>query len=194
MNAVLSQSVSEAVQVTQSLVALSGKVATGARLIADAFLAGNKILVCGNGGSAAEAAHLTTEFVCRFNRDRPAYPAICLSTHGGDLTAIGNDYAFNNVFARQVEAFARPGDVLIALSSSGNSENVLRALRASRRANCQSIALLGHGGGLCAGLADIEMVVSSTVIARIQEAHLLIIHTMCELIEAELAKAPAAAQ
>ena len=194
MNPVLSQNINDAVQVAQSLVALSGKVTASARLVADAFLAGNKILVCGNGGSAAEAAHLTTEFVCRFNRDRPPYPAICLSTHGGDLTAIGNDYAFNNVFARQVEAFARPGDVLIALSSSGNSENVLRALRAVHRVTGKSIALLGNGGGLCAGLADIELVVNSAVTARIQEAHLLIIHTMCELIEAELARARTAIQ
>jgi D-sedoheptulose 7-phosphate isomerase len=162
------------------------QVAAAANKISNALRQGNKLLACGNGGSAADASHFTTEFVCRFNKDRRPYPAISLAAHGGDLTAIGNDYNFNDVFARQVEAFGRPGDVLVVFSTSGRSENIRRALLAAAKCGVATISFLGKDGGTCAGLAEVEMLVQSKTTARIQEMHQLLLHTVCELIEEQL--------
>ncbi len=166
---------------------LSGQVDRAADVIATALLGGNKLLACGNGGSAADASHLTTEFVCRFERDRRPYPAISLATHGGDMSAIGNDYSFNELFARQVQCFGQPGDVLAAFTTSGQSENVLRALQAARECGVLSIAFLGRDGGHCAGLADVELIVRDQVTARIQEGHKILLHTICEIVEERFA-------
>jgi phosphoheptose isomerase len=166
---------------------LSGNVERAANVIATALLGGHKLLACGNGGSAADASHLTTEFVCRFQRDRRPYPAISLATHGGDMTAIGNDYSFNDLFSRQVQCFGQPGDVLAAFTTSGQSENVLRAIKAARECGVTSIAFLGRDGGQCAGIADIELLVRDQVTARIQEAHKLLLHTICEIVEERFA-------
>jgi D-sedoheptulose 7-phosphate isomerase len=165
---------------------LGPQVAVAANGLAAALLRGNKLLACGNGGSAADASHLTTEFVCRFNKDRRPYPAISLATHGGDLTAIGNDYDFNDIFARQIEAFGHSGDVLMAFSTSGRSENVRRALVTAKRLGLLTISLLGKDGGSCAGLAEIEFLVRGTTTARIQETHQLLLHSICELVEEQL--------
>jgi D-sedoheptulose 7-phosphate isomerase len=165
------------------LAELEPQVALAADAIATALLSGRKLLACGNGGSAADASHMTTEFVCRYSRDRRPYPAISLATHGGDMTAIGNDYAFDELFARQVRAFGQPGDVLVAFTTSGQSENVRRALVAAKEVGVLSIAFLGRNGGKCAGLADIELIVSGDVTARIQEGHKLLLHTICEIVE-----------
>lgn len=170
---------------------LSGQVERAADVIATALIAGNKLLACGNGGSAADASHLTTEFVCRFQRDRRPYPAISLATHGGDMTAIGNDYSFNDLFSRQVQCFGQTGDVLAAFTTSGQSENVLRALQAARERGVISIAFLGRDGGQCAGVADIELIVRDQVTARIQEAHKLLLHTICEIVEERFAASAA---
>jgi phosphoheptose isomerase len=140
---------------------LEKQVAEASDALAEALVSGKKLLACGNGGSAADASHLTTEFVCRFNRDRKPYPAISLATHGGDLTAIGNDYDFKDVFARQVEAFGVPGDILMAFTTSGKSENVRRALAAAKAGQLRTVAFLGRDGGTCKGLADIELLVES---------------------------------
>ena len=156
-------------------------------MIAAALLSGHKLLACGNGGSAADASHLTTEFVARFDRERRAYPAISLATHGGDLTAIGNDYSFADLFARQVQAYGRPGDVLVVFTTTGNSENVFRALAAAKDLSVKTIAFLGRDGGKCAGLADVELLVRGKVTARIQEGHKFLLHTICELAEEQLA-------
>jgi D-sedoheptulose 7-phosphate isomerase len=158
-------------------------VEEAAERISQALRKGDKLLACGNGGSAADASHFTTEFICRFNSDRRPYPAISLATHGGDLTAIGNDYDFKDVFARQVEGFGRRGDVLIAFSTSGQSENVRRALIAAKEHGLQTISFLGKDGGKCAGLADIELLIANNNTARIQEMHKLLLHTICELTE-----------
>ncbi len=166
---------------------LSGQVDRAADVIATALLGGNKLLACGNGGSAADASHLTTEFVCRFERDRRPYPAISLATHGGDMSAIGNDYSFNELFARQVQCFGQPGDVLAAFTTSGQSENVLRALQAARECGVLSIAFLGRDGGHCAGLADVELIVRDQATARIQEGHKILLHTICEIVEERFA-------
>lgn len=157
-----------------------------ADMLARALLEGNKLLACGNGGSAADASHFTTEFVCRFNRDRRPYPAISFAAHGGDLTAIGNDYEFGELFARQVEAFGKPGDVLAVFSTSGRSENIHRALLAAKRQRLSSIAFLGMDGGVCKGIADIELLVASPKTARIQETHKLLLHTLCEIVDSQL--------
>jgi ADP-L-glycero-D-manno-heptose 6-epimerase len=157
-----------------------------AERLAMTLLSGGKILACGNGGSAADASHFTTEFVCRFNKNRKPYPAISLATHGGDLTAIGNDYDFNDIFARQIEAFGRCGDILMAFTTSGQSENVRRALLMAKRQQVLSVSFLGKDGGGCVGLADIELLVNSGTTARIQEMHQLLMHTVCELVEIHL--------
>lgn len=164
----------------------ASQIADAAERISQAMRKGDKLLACGNGGSAADASHLTTEFVCRFNADRPPYAAISLATHGGDLTAIGNDYDFKDVFARQVEGFGRPGDVLVAFSTSGRSENVRRALIVAKVRGLQTISFLGNDGGKCTGLADVELLVANENTARIQEMHKLLLHTICELTEEQL--------
>jgi D-sedoheptulose 7-phosphate isomerase len=148
--------------------------------------AGGKLLVCGNGGSAADAAHLATEFVVRFARERRGYPAICLSNDGGTLTAAGNDYGVDEIFARQVAAFGQEDDVLICLTTSGNSRNVMRALEEANGRGLHTIALLGRDGGATTGAAAIEFLVRSDSTARIQEAHMLLLHVLCEAVEERL--------
>ena len=187
MKSILQKNIQQAIEVFQSLVLFDATVEAAASAIGKSLLSGSKLLACGNGGSAADASHLTTEFVCRFNQDRRPYPAISLATHGGDITAIANDYAFDDIFSRQVEAFAVEGDVLMAFSTSGKSENVRRGLMAARKCKVKSIALLGKDGGVCAGLADFEIVVRHDVTARIQEAHKLLLHSICERVEIMLA-------
>jgi D-sedoheptulose 7-phosphate isomerase len=157
-----------------------------AELVRNCLLSGGKLLVCGNGGSAADGADFATEYTCRFIRDRKAYPAINLSACGSLLTALGNDYGYERTFARQVEAFGKPGDVLVAITTSGNSENVRLALEAARLAGVHSLALLGRDGGKCKGVADIELIVQSTVTARIQEGHKFLLHSLCEQVEGSL--------
>jgi D-sedoheptulose 7-phosphate isomerase len=165
---------------------LQPQVTVAADLIATALLGGNKLLACGNGGSAADASHLTTEFVSRFDRERRPFPAISLTAHGGDLTAIGNDYDFRDLFGRHVKAFGKPGDVLAAFTTSGRSENVRRALLAAREAKMHSIAFLGGDGGASKGIADVELLVPSEITARIQEVHKLLLHTICEIVETQI--------
>jgi phosphoheptose isomerase len=184
---VLAANIDDAVRTLESLRTLEVDLHRAAQAVTVALTAGHKLLACGNGGSAADAAHLTTEFVCRYHRDRKPYPAIALTTHGGDLTAIANDYHFHHAFARQVHAFAKPGDILVAFTTSGQSENIRRALLAARETGAQSIAFLGRDGGNCLGLADIELLVPGQLSARIQEAHKLLLHTLCELADQTLA-------
>jgi D-sedoheptulose 7-phosphate isomerase len=183
---VLRRNVDEATATFRSLLALEADVEKAAGLIAEALALGRKLLTCGNGGSAADAMHFATEMVARFDKDRRPYPALCLATSGGDLTAIANDYAFTEVFARQVEAFGQPGDVLVAISTTGRSENVRRALEVARGKQMTTIALLGKDGGPTKGLGDVELLVPCMVTARIQEAQKLLIHTLCERIEERL--------
>lgn len=184
---VVSTNIAAAMALLQQLAGLEPQMEAAAEIIAAALLAGQKLLACGNGGSAADASHLTTEFVSRFDRERRPYAAISLSTHGGDLTAIGNDYSFADLFARQVQAYGRPGDVLAAFTTSGKSENVLRALVEAKEINVKTIAFLGRDGGRCAGLADVELLVGGNSTARIQEGHKFLLHTICELVEEQLA-------
>ena len=183
---VVSTNIADAKAVLEQLAGLESQIEAAAEMIAAALLSGHKLLACGNGGSAADASHLTTEFVARFDRERRAYPAISLAAHGGDLTAIGNDYSFADLFARQVQAYGRPGDVLAVFTTTGNSENVFRALVAAKDLSVKTIAFLGRDGGKCAGLADVELLVGGKVTARIQEGHKFLLHTICELVEEQL--------
>ncbi|MEP7015438.1 MAG: SIS domain-containing protein [Verrucomicrobiota bacterium] len=178
--------ISGATKTLQSLVDLEQQMAQAADLIEQCLRAGNKLLVCGNGGSAADAAHFATEFVVRFIKDRPAYPAICLTGDGGLLTAAGNDYGFDEIFARQIAALGKENDLLICLTTSGKSMNVKRALEEAKSQKLKTIALLGRDGGSTAGLADLDLLVRGDSTARIQEAHKLLLHVLCETVEARL--------
>jgi len=176
---------------TETLRALSGlepQMAQAADVIDQCLHAGNKLLVCGNGGSAADASHLATEFVVRFAKDRRALPAICLTGDGGILTAAANDYGFDEIFARQVAAFGVPGDVLLCLTTSGKSKNLIRALEEAKARKLKTIAFLGRDGGSTIDVADIDLLVKSDSTARVQEAHQLLLHVLCEIIEDRLEK------
>ncbi len=176
----------DAQRMISSLLPLEPKVLEAAKLLIDSLRGGHKLLACGNGGSAADASHMTTEFVVKYDRDRRPYPAISFATNGGDLTACANDGFADDVFSRQVRAFAQPGDIFFAFSTSGNSENVFRALTTAKDLGIASVALLGKGGGRCKGIATVDLLVPHTVTARVQEGHKLLLHTICELFEAEL--------
>lgn len=151
--------------------------------ISECFKNGNKILVAGNGGSAADAQHFAGEIVCRFKKERKGYPAISLNSNTSIITAWGNDYEFRTIFSRQVEALGNEGDIFIGISTSGNSENVIEAVKKAKENGLKTICLLGKDGGLLRNLADISIVVSSNDTPRIQEVHILIIHAICEEIE-----------
>jgi D-sedoheptulose 7-phosphate isomerase len=183
---ILRSAVAAAKETLQSLSRLEGQVEKAADLIEECLRAGNKLLVCGNGGSAADASHFATEFVVRFMKDRPAYPAICLAGDGGLLTAAGNDYGFDEIFARQVAAFGRPGDLLICLTTSGKSKNVERALEEAKARKLKTITFLGRDGGSTIGMADVDLLVRGDLTARIQEAHQLLLHVLCETVEVRL--------
>lgn len=152
-------------------------------VLQDCLASKNKILVCGNGGSAATAQHFVAELVCRFRDDRPALAAIALTADSMTLTAVGNDYGYAQVFARQVEALGVPGDVLVALSTSGQSPNVIEAARTARSKQCKVVAFTGMDGGALAPLADVSVRAPSQVVARIQEVHDVCIHAIAEALE-----------
>src|SRR6059058_1566232 len=178
--------IAAATETFRSLSSLEAQMVNAADLIEQCLRAGNKLLVCGNGGSAADAAHFATELVVRFAKDRRAYPAICLTSDGALLTAAANDYGFDEIFARQVAAFGVPGDVLICLTTSGKSRNVERALEEAKARKLKTIAFLGRDGGSTIGMADVDLLVHGDSTARIQEAHQLLLHVLCETIESRL--------
>src|SRR5262245_55720335 len=184
----LDQAIGESVRTLESLKNLGREVNQAADLIEQCLLAGNKLVVCGNGGSATDASHFATELVVRFTKDRRALPAICLTSDSGILTAAGNDYGFDEIFARQVAAFGIQGDVLICLTTSGKSKNLIRALEEAKARQLKTIAFLGRDGGSTVGIADIDLLVTSDSTARVQEAHQLLLHVLCEIIESHLDK------
>jgi D-sedoheptulose 7-phosphate isomerase len=158
-------------------------------LLVECFRAGGKVLICGNGGSACDAAHFAEELTGRFRADRPALPAIAC-VEPGHLTCVGNDYGFDQVFSRWVEALGKPGDVLILLSTSGNSPNIARAAAAGREHGLTTVALLGKDGGRLRGMCDSELIVPGATSDRIQELHMLILHVLVEGVESLLGFAP----
>ncbi len=164
-------------------------IVNGARLMAEALNGNRKIMSCGNGGSAADAQHFAAELLNRFERERPGLAGIALTTDTSTLTSIANDYEYNEVFAKQVRALGQPGDVLLAISTSGNSSNVIRALDAAHEKGVRVVALTGRDGGkMTAQLQspDVEIRVPAKVTARIQEVHLLTLHCLCDLIDEQL--------
>ena len=177
------KAIRDATTTIESLRPLQPSLEKAATVVGTALTSGGKLLVCGNGGSAADASDFATEYTCRFITDRQPYPAINLTACGSLLTATGNDYGFDEVFARQVRAFGKPGDVLVCITTSGNSPNILTAIPAAKAAGLHTIALLGKDGGRARGLAEIELIVPSTITARIQEAHKFLLHTICEIVE-----------
>ncbi len=181
---ILEQATRDAVAALQSLGQFQSEIDRAAAIIGECLTAGGKLLVCGNGGSAGDSADFATEFACRFVSDRRPFPAINLAACGSLLTANANDYGVEQMFARSVRAFGKPGDVLVALTTSGNSPNILTAVRAGRDAGLRTITLLGRDGGNARGLAEIEFIIPSPSTARIQEAHRFLLHVLCEMVEA----------
>lgn len=161
-------------------------IAEAAELVIATFRAGGRLLAFGNGGSASDAQHLAAELAGRFDRDRPGLPALALTANTSDLTAIGNDFGFDRVFARLVEAHGREGDVVVAISTSGDSPNVIAGVEEAHARGLRTIGLVGKGGGRLAGCVDVAIVIPSDSTARIQECHIAAIHVVCELIDAEL--------
>lgn len=182
----LRAAIAEHVEVVAGLVHLEASLAAAAAYIAHSLRAGGKLMLCGNGGSAADCQHLAAEFVGRFSVDRKPLAAIALTTDTSALTAIGNDYGYEEVFVRQVRALGRPGDVLLAISTSGRSPNVFAALACARARGMRTIGLLGRDGGTAARFCDVPMIVGSDSTARIQEAHILLGHVLCAMVEKEL--------
>lgn len=170
----------------QASAVLALPITAAVNLMVERLKAGNKILTCGNGGSAADAQHFSAELLCRFERERPSLPAIALTTDSSTMTAIGNDYNFDQVFAKQISSLGLKGDILIAISTSGNSANIVEAIKVAQQRDVHVIALTGRDGGDMAQLlsdTDIEVRVPSDSTARIQEVHLLAIHCFCDQID-----------
>ncbi|GAB4203174.1 MAG: SIS domain-containing protein [Roseiflexaceae bacterium] len=180
----LEAQIEASVAAVRSLAAQRATVEQIAALVRDTVLRGNLLFTCGNGGSATDAQHLAEELIARFRSNRRALPAVALTADSSVLTCIGNDFGYEQVFARQIEALARPGDLLLCFTTSGNSPNILAALRAARERGATTIALLGKDGGAARTLADHPLIVASQDTARIQEAHLLVLHYICEVVEA----------
>lgn len=176
---------------TQAMETLAMPIAHAAEIMTSALLAGHKILSCGNGGSAGDAQHFSSEMLNRFEMERPGLPAVSLTTDTSTLTSIANDFAFNEVFSKQVRALGQDGDVLLAISTSGRSENVIHAINAAHDRNMTVIALSGRDGGKMNNQLqenDVEIRVPATSTARIQEVHILVIHCLCDLIDQQLLK------
>lgn len=177
----------EHLEIAKTLHELTADVSNAVDIIASSMAAGGQLLVAGNGGSAADAQHITAELTGRFQRERQPLRALALHANTSALTAIGNDYGYEHVFARELSAHARPGDVLLAISTSGNSRNILRAIEAARKAKVSVIGLTGGSGGEMRGQCDLCLCIPSRSTARIQEMHITIGHAICELLEERLA-------
>jgi phosphoheptose isomerase len=182
----LQKTVEDSVATLRGLMVLEEPLNRAAKMVLACLTSGKKLLVCGNGGSASDATHLATEFLCRFNEDRRPYPAISLTANGEFMTAVCNDYGADEIFARQVRGLGEKGDVLIAFTTSGKSKNVLRALEEAKRKKIESICFLGRDGGFTKGIATIDLIVQGNSTARIQEGHKLLMHVLCETVDEKL--------
>ena len=187
MNRIIEQRLTEHLEVLNTLMAsgLPQKLEQCAECVQTALSKGNKVLFCGNGGSAADSQHLAAEFVGRFQKERKGLPAIALTVDTSILTAVANDYGYDTVFARQVQALGDPGDVLVGISTSGNSKNVLLAVEEAKAKGITCIGMTAEGGGKMADACDICLAVPSEVTARVQEMHILMGHILCELVDHE---------
>jgi D-sedoheptulose 7-phosphate isomerase len=178
-------SLAETVRTFQSLAQIRPEIDAAAKLILSTLRHDKKLLICGNGGSAAEAQHFATELVGRYAKHRGSLPALALTADGSLVTCIGNDFGFDQIFSRQIAGLAHEGDLVIVITSSGNSTNVLMALDESKKMGLSSVAFLGRGGGPAKGLATVDLIVPGDSGRTAQEAHLFLIHHFCELIDAE---------
>lgn len=167
---------------------LTEEIVDASQWVIECFKAGGKVLLFGNGGSAADAQHIATELVCRFQKERKALPALALSTNSSLVTAQTNDFGFETVFSRQIEAWAKKGDIAIAISTSGNSPNILEGVKKAKELGMRTIGFIGKGGGELKNLVDLPLIVPSDDVPRIQEVHITIGHVICHLIEKELFK------
>ena len=184
----LQKAIDEAVATFRALTTFEEPLARAAKMVLTCLTSGKKLLVCGNGGSASDATHFATEFLCRFKEDRRPYPAISLTANGEFMTAVCNDYHADEIFARQVQGLGAQGDVLIAFTTSGKSKNVLRALEEAKKKNIESICFLGRDGGFTKSVATIDLLVQGANTARIQEAQKLLYHVLCEIVDQQLPK------
>lgn len=184
----LQRAINDAISTTQALSGFEEPLGQAAGLVLNCLTSGHKLLLCGNGGSASDATHLATEFLCRYCDDRRPYPAISLTANGEYMTAVCNDYHADEIFARQVWGLGQKGDVLIAFTTSGKSRNVLRALEEAKKRGMQSICFLGRDGGFTKGVATLDLIAPGNNTARIQEAQKLLFHVLCETIDQELPK------
>src|ERR1022692_863777 len=184
----LQRAIEESIVATRALSELEQPLKRAVKLVLQCLTSGHKLLVCGNGGSASDATHLATEFLCRYREDRRPYPAITLTANGEFMTAVCNDYHADEIFARQVWGLGQKGDLLIAFTTSGKSKNVLRALEETRRKGVKSICFLGRDGGFTKGVATLDLIVQGHNTARIQEAQKLLFHVLCEIVEEKLPK------
>lgn len=184
-NSIVATSFKESIEAKQSFLSdeNTARLIESSELVVEAFNAGAKLLVAGNGGSASDAQHLAAEFVNRFEIERPPLPALALTTDTSILTSIGNDYSFDEIFSKQIKALGRPGDVFIALSTSGRSSNILRAVEAAQSIGMKTIALTGKSGSELAAAAEIALSVESETTARIQEVHITVCHILCQLVD-----------
>lgn len=180
----LDASLAATIRTLDSLKAIRAEIDRAAALILETVHAGKKLLICGNGGSAAEAQHFSTELVGRYFKNRRSLPAIALNADGSLVTCIGNDYGFDSAFSRQIEGLAQPGDLVIGITSSGNSANILGALRTASARGLKSVAFLGRGGGKAKGVATVDLIIPGDSGRTAQEAHLFLIHHFCDLIDA----------
>src|SRR5215472_1235709 len=184
----LQQAIEDSVATTRALAGLEEPLAGASKMVLRCLAGGHKLLVCGNGGSASDATHLATEFLCRFKEDRRPFPAISLTANGEFMTAVCNDYHADEVFARQVWGYGQNGDLVVAFSTSGKSRNILRALEEAKRKGLESICFLGRDGGFTKGVATLDILVTANSTARIQEAQKLLFHVLCETVEGDLPK------
>jgi len=186
MTTTLQRNLDEHIELFVRLGTLTACISEASSLIINALVGGHKLMICGNGGSAADSQHIAAEMTGRFVKDRKPLAAMALSTDTSALTCIANDYSFDDVFARQLLGLGRQGDCLLAISTSGNSKNVIRAVEAARSLSIRTVGLLGKDGGLLQSMCDVSIVVPSETTARIQEAHILIGHTLCGMVEESL--------
>ena len=178
--------IEESAEVKKLILSLSPQIEEATNLVINAIKNNKKIFLAGNGGSASQASHIAAEFVGRYKIERKALPAIALTADLSAITAIGNDYGFESIFERQLEALGNDGDVLIALSTSGNSPNIIKAVEKAKKNNINVIGLLGKDGGKLKNTSSVEIIVPSDNAPRIQEAHLMILHIICELVDEKL--------
>jgi D-sedoheptulose 7-phosphate isomerase len=184
----LLQAIEDCIATLRGLAALDEPLNRAAKMVLACLTSGHKLLVCGNGGSASDATHLATEFLCRYREDRRPYPAISLTANGEFMTAVCNDYHADEIFARQVRGLGEKGDLLIAFTTSGKSKNILRALEEAKHRGVESVCFLGRDGGFTKGVATLDLLVAGDNTARIQEGQKLLFHVLCEIVDEKLPK------